>query len=159
MAENKRDQQIAAAESAALSGSSPGASPPAKPQPAPAAPAAPVTGASAEARYKELTQATPEPPKPKSFMDKVKSAIGFQEGGYIENYAKGGRVSGPGTARSDSIPARLSKGEYVLPADTVKKVGVQNLEQLRADTHKFGNKHEKTLPRKAMHTRGKNRGM
>jgi len=153
MAENKRDQQIAAAESAAL-----GLTPPTKPPAPPAPPAPPPTGASAEARYKELTAPTP-PPKPKSFMDKVKSAIGLKDGGYIQNYAKGGTVKGRGTGTSDSIPARLSKGEYVLPADTVKKVGVQNLDQMRADTHKFTNKHQKTLPKKAMHTRGKNRGM
>jgi hypothetical protein len=75
------------------------------------------------------------------------------------NFAKGGHVKGKGTGTSDSIPARLSKGEYVLPADTVKAVGVKKLDQLRAETHQYGNKHEKTLPRKAMHTRGKNRGM
>jgi len=153
MAENKRDAQIAAAEAAAVS------PPPAKPAPvAPAPPAAP-TGASAEARYKELTAPAPEPPKPKSFMDKVKSAIGLKDGGYIQNYAKGGTVKGPGTGTSDSIPARLSKGEYVVPADTVKAVGVDKLDQMRGETHKFTNKHQKTLPRKALHTRGRNRGM
>lgn len=32
------------------------------------------------------------------------------------NFADGGYVSGPGTGRSDSIPAYLSNGEYVMPA-------------------------------------------
>ena len=100
-------------------------------------------------------------PEPKSAEEKAREVRGHDT--FLEKdaigFGQGGKVKGPGTARSDSIPARLSKGEYVLPADTVKKVGVQNLEQLRADTHKFGNKHEKTLPRKAMHARGKNRGM
>jgi tape measure domain-containing protein len=32
------------------------------------------------------------------------------------NFADGGYVSGPGTGRSDSIPAMLSNGEYVMPA-------------------------------------------
>ena len=47
----------------------------------------------------------------------------------------GGRVSGPGTATSDSIPAQLSDGEFVLPADTVKAVGVKRLRTLIKDTH------------------------
>lgn len=32
------------------------------------------------------------------------------------NFADGGYVSGPGTGRSDSIPAFLSNGEYIMPA-------------------------------------------
>lgn len=56
-------------------------------------------------------------------------------------YADGGRVRprgfmvGPGTGTSDSIPARLSHGEYVLPADTTRAVGVKKLDALRAATH------------------------
>lgn len=46
------------------------------------------------------------------------------------NYATGGYVSGPGTSTSDSIPANLSNGEYVLKADAVKKLGMRNLEML-----------------------------
>ena len=48
----------------------------------------------------------------------------------------GGHVRGPGSGTSDSIPARLSDGEFVLPADTVRKVGVSALERLVSDTHK-----------------------
>lgn len=64
--------------------------------------------------------------------------------GYKQNpqyFANGGRVrprgfvAGSGTGTSDSIPARLSNGEYVLPADTVKAVGVEALDSLRAATH------------------------
>lgn len=47
----------------------------------------------------------------------------------------GGRVSGPGTASSDSIPAQLSNGEFVLPADTVQAVGVTRLRALVKGTH------------------------
>ena len=47
----------------------------------------------------------------------------------------GGRVLGPGTATSDSIPAQLSDGEFVLPADTVKAVGEQRLRALVKGTH------------------------
>jgi LysM repeat protein len=43
------------------------------------------------------------------------------DGGYIKSFAPGGGVSGPGTATSDSIPAMLSDGEWVIKADSVKK--------------------------------------
>ena len=45
-------------------------------------------------------------------------------------FASGGYVTGPGTATSDSIPARLSAGEYVLRADAVRRVGVDFLHAL-----------------------------
>lgn len=45
-------------------------------------------------------------------------------------FASGGYVTGPGTATSDSIPARLSAGEYVLRADAVRRVGVNFLHTL-----------------------------
>jgi hypothetical protein len=35
--------------------------------------------------------------------------------------ADGGYITGPGTSRSDSIPARLSNGEFVVRADAVAK--------------------------------------
>ncbi len=37
--------------------------------------------------------------------------------------ADGGYISGPGGPRSDSIPARLSNGEYVIQASSVQKFG------------------------------------
>lgn len=46
-------------------------------------------------------------------------------------FAGGGMVTGPGGPRSDSVLARLSPGEYVLPADVVKRIGIHNLEALR----------------------------
>lgn len=48
---------------------------------------------------------------------------------------EGGQVRGPGTATSDSIPAMLSDGEFVVPADTVRKVGVRRLQDLVDMTH------------------------
>jgi hypothetical protein len=44
--------------------------------------------------------------------------------------ATGGYVTGPGTSTSDSIPARLSAGEYVLQAAAVRTVGVSFLDAL-----------------------------
>lgn len=45
-------------------------------------------------------------------------------------FAAGGYVAGPGTATSDSIPARLSAGEYVLRAEAVRRLGVDFLHAL-----------------------------
>lgn len=83
----------------------------------------------------------------------------FANGGSLSAYAKsrfggekkkgavktkGGAVKGPGTGTSDSIkatiggtqPARLSDGEYVLSADTVRAVGKDKLDALQARYHK-----------------------
>ena len=54
-----------------------------------------------------------------------------------QRYREGGHVRGPGTSTSDSIPARLSDGEFVLPTDTVRKVGVRRLQDLVDSTHKY----------------------
>ena len=45
-------------------------------------------------------------------------------------FASGGYVSGPGSATSDSIPARLSNGEYVIKASSVSRLGVDMLDAL-----------------------------
>lgn len=45
-------------------------------------------------------------------------------------YATGGYISGPGTGTSDSIPALLSNGEYVIRADAVRKLGKRHLDML-----------------------------
>ncbi|MFO0497137.1 MAG: phage tail protein [Betaproteobacteria bacterium] len=50
--------------------------------------------------------------------------------GLFKGFATGGLVSGPGTSTSDSIPARLSAGEYVLRADAVRRLGVDFLHAL-----------------------------
>lgn len=47
-------------------------------------------------------------------------------------FARGGLIQGPGTTTSDSILARLSKGEYVLRAAAVQKYGLDFLNQLNA---------------------------
>lgn len=45
-------------------------------------------------------------------------------------FASGGPVRGPGTGTSDSIPARLSNGEYVIKASRVRALGVPYLDAL-----------------------------
>jgi hypothetical protein len=65
--------------------------------------------------------------------------------------AKGGRsefaVNGPGTGRSDDIPAVLSDGEYVIDAETVallgdgsSKAGAKKLDELRVKVRKHKGK-------------------
>lgn len=51
-------------------------------------------------------------------------------GGIFSMFATGGYVSGPGSSMSDSIPARLSNGEYVIRASAVKRVGVGFLDYI-----------------------------
>ncbi|MDY0274801.1 MAG: tape measure protein [Desulfomicrobium sp.] len=61
-------------------------------------------------------------------------------GGLIQSFASGGqafkraigRVSGPGTSTSDSIPSMLSDGEFVIRASMVKKWGAAFFESLNA---------------------------
>lgn len=50
----------------------------------------------------------------------------------VSKFASGGIVSGPGTATSDSIPALLSNGEYVLNAAAVRRLGVARLNGLNS---------------------------
>ena len=47
-------------------------------------------------------------------------------------FAGGGYVSGAGTSTSDSIPARLSDGEYVVRAKAVRALGTDFLDRLNA---------------------------
>jgi TP901 family phage tail tape measure protein len=52
--------------------------------------------------------------------------------------AEGGMIRGAGTGTSDSIPAYLSNGEYVIKADSVKKYGVGTFDALNAQKFKKG---------------------
>lgn len=45
-------------------------------------------------------------------------------------FASGGYVTGPGTSTSDSIPARLSHGEYVVNARAVSRLGLSFLDAI-----------------------------
>lgn len=58
---------------------------------------------------------------------------GFADGGDVHEGA--GRVRGIGGPVDDKIDAKLSNGEYVLPADTVKRIGIKKLDKLVASTH------------------------
>lgn len=64
----------------------------------------------------------------------------YARGGMIQRLADGGRafrrmigrISGPGTSTSDSIPALLSNGEYVIKASSVRKFGERFFAALNA---------------------------
>lgn len=61
------------------------------------------------------------------------SLLGFKEGGAVPapiRRAGGGYITGPGTATSDSILARLSAGEFVMRAAAVRAYGVDFFEAL-----------------------------
>lgn len=87
------------------------------------------------------TNAAPTPPVPAA--PKIFPPYGMDANLFpakpdeVAQLAAGGHVRGPGGPREDKIPAMLSDGEYVLPADTVEAVGKENLDALRAQTHKF----------------------
>jgi hypothetical protein len=59
----------------------------------------------------------------------------FADGGKAKRLGRSGKVSGPGGPVDDKIPAMLSDGEYVLPADTVKAIGVKKLDKIVKKTH------------------------
>lgn len=59
---------------------------------------------------------------PKDVSGAIGSAFNLLKG---LKFAGGGAVTGPGTGTSDSIPARLSTGEHVIPAREVEAAGGQ----------------------------------
>jgi hypothetical protein len=49
-----------------------------------------------------------------------------------KNKASGGRITGPGSETSDSIPANLSNNEFVVRASAAKSIGFNNLARMNA---------------------------
>lgn len=64
-----------------------------------------------------------------SFLGGGSDAAAAAEGG---GFAGGGYVRGPGTATSDSVPARLSAGEYVMRAAAVSRYGAGFMDALNS---------------------------
>ncbi len=88
-----------------------------------------------------------------SFYNYVPKPIGMFEGGALPASGEGPSrrtefaVNGPGTGRSDDIPAVLSDGEYVMDAETVallgdgsNKAGAKKLDELRVKVRKHKGK-------------------
>jgi hypothetical protein len=61
-----------------------------------------------------------------------KKTLGFSKGGEVKGFATGGFINGPGTTSSDSILARLSRGEYIINAATVSKFGTSFFDNLNS---------------------------
>ena len=99
----------------------------------------------------------------KTQEDKMKSdTVSFNEGGLLDEGGSVDPVSGndvpSGSTQSevrDDIPAQLSEGEFVLPADVVRYIGLENLMELRnkakqglqqmEDMGQMGNSEEATM--------------
>ncbi len=62
----------------------------------------------------------------------------YAAGGVVQGFPSGGSVSGPGSGTSDSIPARLSNGEYVINASAVQRIGVKALDALNGKGYALG---------------------
>jgi len=62
-----------------------------------------------------------------------------------KNAASGGYITGPGSATSDSIPAWLSNGEYVIRAAAVQRYGVDTFHKLNALNFAKGGEVKKEL--------------
>lgn len=58
-----------------------------------------------------------------TILNSVMGRFGFATGGPVQAFATGGPVRGAGSGTSDSIPAWLSNGEYVMDAKTVRTFG------------------------------------
>jgi TP901 family phage tail tape measure protein len=73
-------------------------------------------------------------------MQKITPAAKKAMGGYVPGYSEGsgGTVSGPGTSTSDSIPAMLSNGEYVVRSSAVSQYGVPFFDKLNAQKFAMG---------------------
>ncbi|WP_405673280.1 phage tail tape measure protein [Streptomyces sp. NBC_01530] len=63
---------------------------------------------------------------------------GYADGGAIQYMPFGGPVIGPGTGTSDSIPALISNGEYVIKAEAVRKYGIHMFDRLNAQRYAGG---------------------
>ncbi|MGW1160356.1 phage tail tape measure protein [Streptomyces sp. NPDC002519] len=59
-------------------------------------------------------------------------------GGVVQYIPAGGAVVGPGTGTSDSIPALISNGEYVVKAAAVQKYGLAMFDRLNAGRYASG---------------------
>lgn len=81
-----------------------------------------------------LQQAANENPIKFPSVVEPPAASGTESTASTPKFAGGGIVQGPGTGTSDSVLARLSAGEFVLPARAVRRYGVALIESMRAMT-------------------------
>ena len=67
-------------------------------------------------------------------MEPITKAFSDTEEEEDTGYATGGYITGPGTGTSDSIPARLSNGEFVIRSEAVKRYGTNFLNAVNDGT-------------------------
>jgi hypothetical protein len=77
----------------------------------------------------------------------VQAASGFSGGGPVLGHAGGGLITGPGTGTSDSIPARLSAGEFVVNAAAVQQIGLPALSIINRGLYVPGIRSVDSIPR------------
>ena len=87
-----------------------------------------LMGTSGDPRYAE------EAEKFGDFYSQRRKDVGLNEGG---------EIIGPGTGTSDSVPALLSDGEFVMTAKAVRNAGGGNREKGAAKMYSLMNKLEK----------------
>ena len=63
-----------------------------------------------------------------SAMKRREKEQGLKNGGMVKphGFKAGGLIRGPGTGTSDSIPDKMAPGTYILPADTTKKLALDD---------------------------------
>lgn len=90
-------------------------------------------GSAANATQAELDKRKGKTSKEKTAADSVAEKAKQQR--YVQGYEDGGEVDGPGTPTSDSIPALLSDGEFVVKAKVVSKPGIAEfLDKLNSES-------------------------
>jgi hypothetical protein len=82
------------------------------------------------ALYKENKDLLSDPYATSRMKNDAKESIKFFEKSFGNGYKNGGLITGAGTGTSDSIPARLSNGEFVMSAGSVSRYGVDFLNAL-----------------------------
>ena len=75
-----------------------------------------------------LAEALTKDPKLSNIMDKVITTAG--------EFSGAGEVDGPGTGVSDSIPARLSDGEFVFTKKATDQIGADQLQRMMDDAER-----------------------
>ena len=75
------------------------------------------------------------------YVSDFATALGYAQGGAPKRFPGGGSVFGPGTRTSDSIPAWLSRGEFVQQAAAVQHYGVDTMYALN----------RRQIPKEALH--------
>jgi TP901 family phage tail tape measure protein len=69
-------------------------------------------------------------------MRGMQSGRTYNKGGKVHHFARGGMV--PGTGNSDTVPAMLQPGEFVIKKSSVNKLGASNLAAMNENKYALG---------------------